>query len=348
MSEGKIKSFVRAAAFIGVMTFTCAAMAADKVRVAMTAGLADAPMIVAMERGYFKQENIEIEKVVFASASQAVVPLANKDIDVAGGSISAALYNAIERGVKIKAVADRSHTEHGIPYITVFVRQDLISSGRFKTLADLKGMKVAIIAKGITVHALLEAGLKSAGLGMSDVEIVYMDYPNQVLALRNKAIDATLMGEPFATQLVEEGTGARVMNTNDFFPNYVITVFLYGETLLVDRREVGERFMRALMRGMRDYNDALDDKGFIAPQNADIVAALEREFRVPTRQILGMYSHSVDPNGVVNAKSVQIDWSYLIENNQISGRVKPDDIMDSSFAEKALKALGPYKPRKTN
>jgi NitT/TauT family transport system substrate-binding protein len=138
-----------------------ASSAADRVRVAITAGLADAPTIVAKERGYFAQENIELEPVVFASAAQAIVPLASKELDVAGGAVSASLYNAIDRGVNLKAVAGRSRTSPGIPYITVFIRKDHIDSGRFKTLADLKGMKFALIARGIAVHALFEAMLKS-------------------------------------------------------------------------------------------------------------------------------------------------------------------------------------------
>lgn len=328
----------------GAASLICApALAAnDKVTVAMTAGLADAPMIVAMERGYFKAENIDIEKVIFASASQTIVPLASKQIDVAGGSISAALYNGVDRNINIKAVADRSHTTDGIPYLTIFVRQDLIDSGRFKSLKDLKGLNFAIIAKGITVTALLEAGLRSAGLKMSDVDVIYMDYTKQVLALKNKALDVTIMGEPFATALVEDKVGVRFMNTNDYFPNYVVTVFLYGPSLLEDRREVGDRFMRALMRGMRDYNDALDDKGLLSQGNEDIISAFEREFRMTPKQLRSMFSHSVDPNGAINMKSVAIDWDFLVADGQISGKVKPDQLLDASFAQKAAASLGPY------
>jgi NitT/TauT family transport system substrate-binding protein len=77
------------------------------------------------------------------------VPLASKELDVAGGAVSASLYNAIDRGVNLKAVAGRSRTSAGIPYITVFIRRDHIDSGRFKTLADLKGMKFALIAAAL-------------------------------------------------------------------------------------------------------------------------------------------------------------------------------------------------------
>lgn len=322
------------------------AQTADKVVVAMTGGLADAPVIVAQERGYFRAVNINLEKVVFASAAQTIVPLAAKQIDVVGGATSAGLYSAVERGVLIKAVADRSHTSDGIPYITMFVRKDLVDSGRFKSLKDLKGMKFAIVAKGITVHALLDAGLQSAGLKFGDVDIVYMNYTNQVLAFKNRALEASLMGEPHATDLVSSGYGVRFMNTNDFFPNYVVTVFHYGETMLRDKPDVGKRFMIALMRGARDYNDALDDKGLLSKGNDDIVAAFEREFKMPAAMIRTVYSHSVDPNGSINMKSLAADWDFMTREKLISGNIKPDALVDPSFARHAVEALGPYTRKK--
>ncbi len=336
------------ACMLAVLTLAIPAHAQtlDKVVVAMTGGLADAPVIVAQERGYFRQQNLNLEKVVFPSAAQTIVPMASKQLDVVGGAISAGLYSAVERGVMIKAVADRSHTSHGIPYITVFVRKDLVDSGRFKTLKDLKGLKFAIAAKGITVHALLDAGLQSAGLNFGDVELVHMNYTNQVLAFKNKALDASLMGEPQATDLVNSGDGVRFMNTNDYFPNYVVTVFHYGETMLKDRPDVGRRFMIALMRGMRDYNDAMDDKGLLAKGNDDIIAAFEREFKMPAAMLRTVYSHSVDPNGQINMRSLDIDWNFMQREKLVSGKIRPAELIDESFAKQAAAALGPY-TRKT-
>jgi NitT/TauT family transport system substrate-binding protein len=329
-------------AALALLAAVQASSAADRVRVAITAGLADAPTIVARERGYFAQENIELEPVVFASAAQAIVPLASKELDVAGGAVSASLYNAIDRGVNLKAVAGRSRTSAGIPYITVFIRRDHIDSGRFKTLADLKGMKFALIARGIAVHALFEAMLKKAGLKPSDVEIVYLDYPQQSVALKTGGIDATFMGEPYATSLVTENLGVRFMNTDEIISNYVITVFIYGDTLLKDRPQVGHRFMKALLRGIRDYNDVLDDKGLMVRAADDIIKAFQREFKVDQHALRTVYSHSVDPNGKINLTSVEADFEYLKGAKLISGKVSPNALIDTSFVDKAVAELGPY------
>ena len=93
---------------------------------------------------------------------------------------------------------------------------------------------------------------------------------------------------------------------------------------------------------MRDYNDALDDKGLLAQGNDDLINAFEREFRMTPKQLRSMFSHSVDPNGAINMKSVAIDWDFLVADGQISGKVKPGQLLDASFAQKAAAALGPY------
>jgi hypothetical protein len=41
-------------------------------------------------------------------------------------------------------------------------------------------------------------------------------------------------------------------------------------------------------------------------------------------------------------KSVAIDWDFLVADGQISGKVKPDQLLDASFAQKAAASLGPY------
>ena len=55
-----------------------------------------------------------------------------------------------------------------------------------------------------------------------------------------------------------------------------------------------------------------------------------------------MFSHSVDPNGLINMKSVAIDRDFLVADGQISGKVKPEQLLDETFARKAAAALGPY------
>ena len=57
------------------------------------------------------------------------------------GALSVGFWNALVRGIKFRIVADRGHAQPGYLYQTVFMRKDLIDSGQFKSLKDLKGRR---------------------------------------------------------------------------------------------------------------------------------------------------------------------------------------------------------------
>jgi hypothetical protein len=45
---------------------------------------------------------------------------------------------------------------------------------------------------------------------------------------------------------------------------------------------------------------------------------------------------------VVNVESLIKDWQFFKDTGQLDGKVGPADIVDTSFAAEAVKALGPY------
>ena len=68
---------------------------------------------VAQKRGYFRDEGLDVNFVVFASAAQMIAPFAAGDLDAAAGAPSAGLHNAVARGIDIRMVADKVSTPPG-------------------------------------------------------------------------------------------------------------------------------------------------------------------------------------------------------------------------------------------
>jgi NitT/TauT family transport system substrate-binding protein len=112
-----------------------------------------------------------------------VAPMGAGQLDVGGGAASAGLYNAVDRGIRIKIVADKAHNVPGAGFQAFMVRKDLIESGKVKSFADLKGMKVAITGAGGSDASVLNEAMKSAGLTYNDVEKVYLGFPQHAVAL---------------------------------------------------------------------------------------------------------------------------------------------------------------------
>src|SRR5215475_4741946 len=108
------------------------------------------------------------------------------------------------------------------------------------------------------------------------------------------------------------------------------------------RKDVAEKFMRAWLRGVRSYNDAIKD-GKIAGAGADeIVATMAKSFNMNPALVREMYSQAVDVTGAVNAAGVQKDLDFFLQQGWVTGQIKASDVIDMSFAQKASAELGPY------
>ena len=116
-----------------------------KLTIAHVNAATDAPFWIAHKKGFYRDAGLDVEFMIFPSAARMIAALASGELDVGNGAPSAALYNAVGRGIGIKMVADKTKTLTGRGTQKLIVRRDLIDTGRYKTLADLKGSRLATL-----------------------------------------------------------------------------------------------------------------------------------------------------------------------------------------------------------
>jgi NitT/TauT family transport system substrate-binding protein len=315
------------------------------VHLGLVPSMSAAPLFIADQLGYFKQEGLDVQVTTFPSAANMIAPLGAGQLDVGGGAAVASMYNAIGRGIDVRVVADLMTDTPGYGCQRLLVRSDLVKNGRYKTVADLKGMTFAGNARGVGAESQLNKLLESGGLKFADVHHVYMGFPDSVAALKNSAIDATVVPEPNATVAVQSGAAVNVMGDDGYYPNQEVAVLVYGTTLLRTNRDAGMRFMRAFLRGVRYFNGALA-KGKIAGANADTVIKILTD-NTPVKEP-GIYraltACGSNPNGTINMASMKTDYDFYASDGLIDHAVDVNTAVDTTFVEDALKHIGPYKP----
>ncbi len=211
-----------------LVTSAVAAQELRTVRVAVVNLTTDLAFYIAQKRGYLREEGLTAEFVYFDSGAKMIAPLGAGQIDAGGGATSAGLYNAVERGIDLRVVADKGTNREPYSYKALMVRKALVEGGAFASLADLKGRKAAVVAKGAADESVLHQAILKGGLADAEVERVFLPFAQHLVAFQNGGIDAAISGEPEITQQIRAGVAVRFAGISAFYPVHQTAVLLYG------------------------------------------------------------------------------------------------------------------------
>jgi len=281
--------------------------------------------------------------VSFDAAARMIAPLASGDLEVGGGGISAGLFNAVARGLGVKIVADKSTSAPGLGTGALMVRKALIEAGRYKAARDLKGLKVAVPGPGTGTSTSIDRFLATVGMSIADVELVYLSFPQMVTALQNNGVDAAFVVEPSRSAVEASGSAVSIVRDDEMFPNHQIAVTLYSGRFIRSNRDAAVRFMRAFLRGTRDYNDVVRDGRLAGPGAEAIIAVLTEYSLIKDPAIYRRVGvHGCDPDGKLNLPSLEADLAFFVAQGLIQGKVDVASAIDASIAEAAVRDIGPY------
>ena len=315
----------------------------DEVRIGTNNVISDAPFFIAEKKGYFKEQGIAVTLVPFDAGPKMIAPLGTGQLEAAAGAMSAGLFNAVARGIDIKVVADKGSAPPMYDYMPILVQKALVDSGKVKSYADLKGMKVAEAAKGGSPGSKLNEAMKTAKLGYKDVDHEYIGYPQHVAALSNGAVAASVTTEPSATQAIERGIAVR-FSKDSLYPDQQIAVLLFGGDFIRKQPEVAKKLMVAYIKGARFFNGALKDGHFAGPNAPELIAILTEYSNVKDAALYGkMTPNGIDPDGKLNLDSLKKDHAFYKDQGYLEGKATTvEQVVDTSFAEAAVKQLGKY------
>jgi NitT/TauT family transport system substrate-binding protein len=335
-----LKAGVVGAALLA-MVGTAPAYAMDKVRIGVIGILAEAGLYVAAEKGYFTQENLDVEFLKDMVGPDAFPGLATEQLDGVGGSFGPELVNAVQRGVRIKLVAGLNSYIPGWDAGSLTVRKELIDSGRVKDWKDLKGLKIGVTAPTPNMTDFFASRyLAQGGLTFADVEFVTVPFPNMISALKTGGIDAAHTSEPMTTLAVDNKIAVKWRPVSSYAPpGLTVAILQFGPSMLDKHPETGERFVTAYLRGARYYDEALarpDGKNEIAP-------ILMKYTPLKDRSIYDRIAFSYSPpDGEISVSGLQDMANYYATHNGPKGG-DPATLVDDRFRQAALKKVGLYK-----
>lgn len=211
----------------------------------------DAFIHVAVEKGFFREQGIEVEIVPGAGTVDTMKQIAAGRRDVGWGDFNALVLTRANEGIPVKAV-----------YI---ISQDVLSayialreSGMTKP-KDLEGKTIAD-APGSTATVLFPLYAKKAGIDASKVKFVPAAPPALPSLLASKKVDAIaqfILGLP----LIQKAAGGKPLVSFPYFkyfPGFVGTAIMVSDDMIAKNPDLLRRIVAAVDKGL---HWAIDNPG---------------------------------------------------------------------------------------
>jgi NitT/TauT family transport system substrate-binding protein len=306
----------------------------EKIVVAHVPLINFATLYVGIERGYFREQGIDVELQRVASGTEALVFLAQDRLDVGAIGLSASIFNAFNRKLELRIVASTSAwgQRHGTRVLT---RLDLFDAGDVRSMRDLRGRRVAIAGGiGATGHYLFLIGARRGGIGPRDFELVSLPNPDHGPALRAGRVDASLTGSPFSSAALAQ-FAARPLLEN-FAPGNASTVFAFSGRFMRERPETATRFLMALMKAAR----AMQGPRFLDPENVEAY----KKYTGVRDEVLVNEPPLIYHRDMRIVTGTIVDMEKTFREAGLADYAAPiplEAMIDRRFQQEALKRLGP-------
>jgi len=287
-----------------------------------------APMMVAKEEGYFAAEGIDAE-FVSIDANSALVAVTTGKIDVLSGPIRSGIFNMMLKGVPLQIVADKGHAEPTGCVTEAFAAPPALADRIAANGGSVRGQKFALIRGGFT-EFMIDKLIEKQHLTRKDIQFVQIPQGDS-FASQSKVLEAIrYVQEPMLSNHLSNGSMKVIASSEEVSPDHQHGVVVFGQRLLKDEPELGRRFMRAYLRGVRRYNEGK------TPRNVDIIS---RGTRLSPDIIRRSCWLPIANDGQVRQASMQeiLDWSRKL--GYLQADVPRSQWWNSSYIDAANASL---------
>jgi NitT/TauT family transport system substrate-binding protein len=207
-------------------------------KVGFNAWIGSIAFFVAQQKGFFKEEGLDVQTKSFSSPGDGLKPLVSGDLDA-----------VLSTADSVLTVLDKTPGQLKIVYLTdTSAGADAILAK--KDIADVKGMKGKKVAAtlGQCNQLLLEKALQKAGLTDKDIQLVNMNPDDAGAAFAAGKLDVAVTWEPWITKVSGEKTGHVIFSSKET-PNLILDVLAISTQTAKKKGAETKAFLKALNRG---------------------------------------------------------------------------------------------------
>ena len=221
----------------------------EVVRIASVPVSASLPLYIAKEN-FLPQRNIELKLNRAVSGSKVTAQLASGQLEGSAGATGASVMNAINKGIGIKSVCDRTRFIPDRQSTLAFLARKEVYKDGFD-LSDAGGLTWATNATSSVGHYHVARALEAHGLSWNDIEFKTLPFPQMVSALSSGAVDIT-QEVGALVQVAKSKAGAKHVEwTVETSPETQVAHIQLGGPFINQRRNTAVKFIEAYIEATR-------------------------------------------------------------------------------------------------
>jgi NitT/TauT family transport system substrate-binding protein len=166
------------------------------------------PLFVALERGFFAENKLDVNPVAFDSTNQMMAAVVSGDVQaILGGANIPTVLSVEEKSPGTTKIFNTLEVNENTGITCALVSED----SPIANLNEIEG-KNAATAPGTFAVLWIDSALKTAGLGRDDIKLQGIDTKLQLAALESEQIDVLFAIEPECSFAVNKGIGKIIYN----------------------------------------------------------------------------------------------------------------------------------------
>jgi NitT/TauT family transport system substrate-binding protein len=311
------------AVLVGSSSNLAAAAEPVKTKIAIVTWVGYGPLFVAVEKGFFKKHNVDVDIVTIEELGARHAALISGDV---GFSISTVdlFANEAAQGLPAVAIAKLSDSAGA---------DGIVVKNEIKSVKDLKGKLVAF-EKATPSHFFLINLLEAEGLSTADIKPIFMTAGDAGAAFVAGHVDAAATWEPWLTKAKETSFG-HILITSKEKAGLLVDLLLVNRTFARTHPEAVEGVLRAWFEAVEYWknneNDAnqimakglgLETDEFMAMLKGDHIADYEEN-----RKYFGLANPNSRPFFQLFSDAQKI-W---MKEGLISSTGNAENFVDTSF-----------------
>ena len=278
-----------------------------------TVNVAFLPIYVTQDKGFFKDEGLDVLVVMFNAGATNLQAVIGGDVQIMAGGVPETVL-ARASGVDVKNFWAISNV---MPF-------QIYGGPNLRSLKDSKGKKFAISRFGSLSEFLTRSALRRAGVDPKDVTMLQIGAtPARFTTLAAGMVDATILWFPVTERAKAVGMN-KLYDLKDLYPNWTNVGFVAREVWLSKEKDQAVKFLRAYQRGVRHTRENREDgiralRKYVGLNAAEAAAGYDE------------YRESFPLDGRILDAGIIATIEQEIETGRLKGKMSASEMIDFGF-----------------